>query len=145
MRLASEPECSCGLAGCWEALVSGRVLDELALDLIGPNADGAGLVAAAAAGDEKAAAGLDAAGEWLGIGLGNLIATLDPDLVVVGGGAADAGDALFGPATRYLASLGGGFAVGGLPPLVRPVFGQAAGLVGAAIAAGSLLGNVAGR
>jgi hypothetical protein len=29
--------------------------------------------------------------------------------------------------------------------VVRPVFGQAAGLVGAGIAAGSLLGNVVGR
>jgi len=48
-------------------------------------------------------------------------------------------------ASRYLGSLGGGFAVGVMPPLVRPVFGQAVGLVGAAIAAGSLLGNVAGR
>ena len=145
MRLAAEPQCVCGLSGCWEALVSGRVLDALAVELIGPTADGAALVAAATAGDKAAVASLEAAGEWLGIGLGNLIATLDPDVVVVGGGAADAGDALLAPAARYLESLRGGFAVAGVPPLVRPEFGRAAGLVGAAIAAGSLPGIVAER
>ncbi len=134
MRLAAGPRCACGLDGCWEALVSGRVLDSDAERLVGPDAGAADLVRAAAAGNESARDRLEAAGEWLGIGLGNLIAMLDPDVIVVGGGAATAGDALLGPANRYLGARGGGLAVAGVPPILPAGYGPAAGLVGAAMA-----------
>jgi len=145
MRLAPDPRCACGLSGCWEALGSGRVLDAGAAALLGPGAGAADLVRAAAAGDGAAVAHLRTVGEWLGVGLGNLITTLDPDVIVVGGGAAEAGDALLGPASRYLEARGGGLAVAGIPPVVPAAFGPSAVLVGAAMAASALAGNVGGR
>lgn len=135
MRLAAEPDCACGSSGCWETLVSGRALDAEAEAIIGTDASGVDLVEAGMAGNSSATDALDRAGEWLGVGLGNLIATLDPDVIVIGGGAAAAGDALLRPASRYLGSRGGGLAVSGIPPILRAAFGPMAGLVGAALAA----------
>jgi len=135
MRLAAEPGCACGSSGCWETLISGRVLDAEAGEIIGAEASGADLVDAAAAGNSSAIDALDRAGEWLGVGLGNLIVVLDPDVIVVGGGAAAAGDALLRPASRYLESRGGGLVVSGIPPILPAAFGPMAGLVGAALAA----------
>jgi glucokinase len=135
MRLAAEPGCACGSAGCWETLVSGRVLDAEARAIIGADASGADLVEAAMAGNRWARDALDRAGEWFGVGLGNLVVAVDPDVIVVGGGAAAAGDALLRPASRYLGSRGGGLAVVGIPPILRAAFGPMAGLVGAALAA----------
>jgi len=135
MRLAAEPGCTCGSSGCWEALVSGRVLDAQARTIIGADASAVDLVEAGAAGNGLAVDALNGAGEWLGIGLGNLISVLDPDVIVVGGGAAEAGDALLRPASRYLGSRGGGLAVSGIPPILPAAFGPMAGLVGAALAA----------
>lgn len=135
MRLTAEPDCSCGSSGCWETLVSGRVLDAEAQTTLGADASGADLVEAAAGGNSAAIDALDRVGEWLGIGLGNLIAALDPDVIVIGGGAAAAGDALLRPASRYLGSRGGGLAESGIPPILPAAFGPMAGLVGAALAA----------
>ena len=135
MRLAADPDCACGSSGCWETLVSGRVLDAEAEAIIGADASGVDLVEVAMAGNSSAADALDRAGEWLGVGLGNLIAVLDPDVIVIGGGAAAAGDALLRPASRYLGSRGGGLAVSGMPPILPAAFGPMAGLVGAALAA----------
>jgi glucokinase len=135
MRLAAEPDCACGSSGCWETLVSGRVLDAEAEAIVGADASSVDLVRAAAEGDGSAIEALDRAGEWLGVGLGNLIAALDPDVIVIGGGAAAAGDALLRPASRYLGARGGGLAVSGIPPILPAAFGPMAGLVGAALAA----------
>lgn len=135
MRLADGPECACGAVGCWEALVSGRVLDAAAQSVLGPDRTAADLTAAAADGNDAARRALDEAGRWLGVGIGNLVAALDPDVVVLGGGAAQAGDSLIRPASRYLGDRGGGLAVSGVPPLRPAVYGTSAGLIGAAIAA----------
>ena len=42
-------------------------------------------------------------GDWLGVGLANLVAAFDPDVVVVGGGVSAAGDLLLEPAREALA------------------------------------------
>ncbi len=113
------PLCACGRHGCWEALVSGTSLARAARRLA--EGDPAGAVARAAAGatprgehlsaaaregDAAAAAALADAGEWLGRGLANLVAVLDPDVIVVGGAAAAAGEALLGPARATLSRDG---------------------------------------
>jgi glucokinase len=64
------PRCTCGNDGCVEAFVREAV----------------------EAGD------LTRAGRYLGLGVANAIVALAPDLVVVGGGVAQAGDALLGAA-----------------------------------------------
>jgi glucokinase len=61
---------------------------------------GADVVRAAQEGDETAARTVDVWAGRVGIGIANAINTFDPDEVVVGGGAALAGDLLLQPAIR---------------------------------------------
>jgi glucokinase len=63
--------------------------------VLGPDA-----VAAAQDGDQAAARIVEIWGQRLGIGIANAINTFDPDEVVIGGGAAQAGDLLLDPARR---------------------------------------------
>jgi predicted NBD/HSP70 family sugar kinase len=79
--------CRCGAVGCWETEVGEEALARLA----GISADGAreGLteevLRRAHAGDPPTFAALNELGRWLGVGIGNLINTFNPDLVVIGG------------------------------------------------------------
>jgi glucokinase len=49
-------------------------------------------------GDRAAIDGLARVGRWLGIGIGNMITVITPDIVVIGGGIAPAGELLLGSA-----------------------------------------------
>jgi glucokinase len=144
--------CACGRRGCWETLVSGGRLDQLALDLVSQTPDGpvarlaagttpaAGhLSAAAEAGDPAARSILAEAGDWLGRGVANLMAVLDPEVVVVGGAVAQAKGWLLDPARMAIASHLTGFAYRDPAPLVEARFGRLSGAVGAALLAGRLI------
>jgi glucokinase len=139
--------CPCGGAGCWETLVSGRVLDARARSLAaadprgavaaaaGPGpASGAHLVAAAPT-DPDAAAEIEAVGRELGRGLALLVAALDPDAVVVTGGAAAAGEMLLAPARAALGATVQGGTHRKETPVLPGDFGAESGLIGAALAA----------
>ncbi len=141
--------CACGNRGCWEMYASGSALArdarELAdvspvaahrlLELAGGNpADLTGplVTQAAREGDPAAVEIYTTMGVWLGRGLANLAAIIDPVVFVIGGGVSDAGDLLIAPAreTFQRSLTGRGF---------RPVaevklaeLGPEAGLVGAA-------------
>lgn len=119
--------CECGRLGCWEQYASGRALQRLV-----PGRDGGDITEAARAGDREALAAFAEVGRWLGIGLANLVAAFDPELVVVGGGVSDADELLLAPARRALADSV--FAAEWRPavPLVRAALGTDAGLIGAA-------------
>jgi glucokinase len=71
-------------------------------------------------------------GDWLGVGIANLAAALDPGTFVIGGGVSDAGDLLIRPATEaFRRSLTGrGFRPE--PRIVRAHLGNQAGMIGAA-------------
>ncbi|MFD8597175.1 ROK family protein [Kitasatospora sp. NPDC059646] len=79
--------CGCGARGCLEAEAGERALLEAAGR--DPRAAGAeavrAVVAAADLGDVTARAALHRVGDWLGIGIANLVNLFDPDLVVLGG------------------------------------------------------------
>jgi len=107
------PRCGCGSQGCLEAVASGTALardGQAAIDSGGApvlarltaregGEASAELVAQAASlGDAAAAALLTRAGEMLGIGLGNLVNLLNPDVIAIGGGVAKIGSPLLGPA-----------------------------------------------
>jgi glucokinase len=94
---------------------------------------------AAEQGDLLARRAFDSVGDWLGVGLANLVAALDPEVVVVGGGVSAAGDRLLEPARAALARSLVGASHRDLPPVVRARFGPEAGAVGAADLARSLL------
>ena len=148
------PRCTCGQQGCWETFASGRRLDQMARDetaveptgltarLAGQRAaTGFHLTEAALQGDIDAGRALQEMGSWLGIGLANLVVILDPEIIVVGGGAARAGDILLDPARRSLLDALEG-AVFRLPiPLVAAGLGEEAGMVGAGLAAAELAGG----
>jgi glucokinase len=135
MKLAVEPRCACGSSGCWEALVSGRVLDAAARDLVGPAAMANDLYAASEHGDQKAQAAVARIGSWFAVGIENLVMALDPDVVVIGGGAVEGSDVLLEAARSTLAASVGVIEHTGPPPIRRARHRTLAGLVGAAIAA----------
>ena len=140
--------CDCGNRGCWEQYASGRVLTRRGraaaesgtplgsrlLEAAGGSVDqirGLHVTAAARDGDDEATAWLADVGDWLGVGVANLAAALDPSVVVVGGGLCDAGDLLLEPArAAFSRSLTGR----GHRPQARIVaagLGSDAGLIGA--------------
>lgn len=79
-------ECRCGAVGCWETEVGEEALARRAgIDLDGHPALLAEIVRRAEAGHVETRTALWELGRWLGIGIGNLVNILNPDLVVVGG------------------------------------------------------------
>jgi glucokinase len=121
------PACGCGNRGCVEAFAAGPALAHL-----GGQASPEAVFAAAAAGDERAAAAVRTVVERLAVGIANLVTVLWPERVVVGGGVAAAGERLFGPLRAAVAAAA---------PLVDPgayevvpaALGPVAGAIGAAL------------
>ena len=106
------PLCGCGNYGCLEALASGTAIARRARErvargtptLIADLAEGdparitAKTVAQAAArGDVKAQQIISEAMDYLGIGIANLVNLFNPQVIIIGGGLANIGDALFEP------------------------------------------------
>ena len=124
--------CECGGSGCWEQYCSGNALTRFVRgqgveDLAGP-----AITAAAQAGDPVALAAFADVGEWLGVGVANLVASFDPQIVVIGGGLSAAGDLLLEPARRALRESLVGAEHRTVPPVVRAALGPEAGAIGAA-------------
>lgn len=89
-------------AGDWqhnlEAIVGGRALDSTAREVIGARAHAPQLFQAAERGDVRAQTAVRRAQEYLAMAVADMIALLDPQAVVFGGGVAMAqGEALVGP------------------------------------------------
>ena len=128
--------------GWLERHAAGPVLDAAGAAMT-PPVDGRGLVAAAIAGDDAARAAIDRVGTTLGTALAGAVALLDPGLVIISGGLADAVDAL-APSLR--AAL-----LRQLPAHLRDIevvggaLGPSAGLIGALVAARARSGLVAGE
>lgn len=81
------PVCGCGTRGCAEALTSSAAISAMAETKTPEEA-----YERAKAGDEKAIAAFRSAGKWLGIALANVNAVFSPEVFIVGGGVAQAGD-----------------------------------------------------
>lgn len=108
----SGPLCNCGNYGCLESFVSTQRLVEYAIagvklgrpttlkPFIENRLDSRQVVDAAIDGDQAAIAALEQVGEWLGLGFTNLVSLIDPDLVILGGPLARAGDLVLGPAEK---------------------------------------------
>ena len=86
------PWYGCGNRGCVEAFARA---DQVAAACGTATAEEA--VRAARAGDARALRGLADVGRYLGIGLANMINVVSPDVIVLGGGVAAAGELLFDP------------------------------------------------
>ncbi len=123
--------CECGRTGCWEQYCSGKALARFALEA-GSELSGPELTRAAESGDPVALGAFAEIGGWLGVGLADLVAGFDPDLVLVGGGVSAAGDLLLVPARRALHATLVGSGYREVPAVVPAALGPLAGLVGAA-------------
>jgi glucokinase len=141
--------CACGNRGCWEMYASGSALARDARELaeVSPVAahrllelvegdpgalTGTDVTLAAREGDPAAVEIFTAMGRWLGRGIADLAAIIDPSVVVIGGGVSEAGDLLLAPARdSFLTTLTGrGFRPAA--PIRLAALGPDAGLVGAA-------------
>ena len=92
------PQCLCGLSGCWEAYTSnlatlsrylGRTLSRTSLKA-SPESDGdsltiADLIKRARAGDARAVMAIQTTARYLGLGLGTVVAALNPARIYIGG------------------------------------------------------------
>lgn len=141
--------CGCGQRGCLEQYASGSALlevvgravrrgDEGATELLAACGDAVGALTgpmvskAASEGNPVALVALGEVGTWLGEGAATLCAVLDPCVVVVGGGVAEAGEMLLGPMrTAFAAHL----TAAAYRPAIEvraATLGNQAGLIGAA-------------
>ena len=151
------PQCACGDSGCLETLVSGSALGRAGLR-VARDAPESGLGRALAAGreitgmlvtelahdgDQAARDVVALMGMYLGVGIANVVNILNPEVVCVGGGVVAAGDLLLEPARRVVAERA-------LAPsrdevrIVPTRFGDASGMMGAALLAMDLLHENAG-
>lgn len=141
--------CECGNRGCWEQYSSGHAMQREAREMLEQDSpyaaglagycggdparvEGHHVTQAARDGDVAALELMGDVGRWLGVGLANLVAALDPGTIVVGGGVSEAGDLLLEPAREVFARRVTGRGHRPLPPIRAAALGPAAGMIGAA-------------
>ena len=140
--------CACGNHGCWEMYASGRALARDARELVAASPaagrrllelagsvdalTGPVVASAAEEGDPAALSLCTTMGRWLGRGLANLAAILDPSMFVIGGGVSAAGELLLRPAREEFAHTLTGRGYRPQAQIVAAALGPDAGLVGAA-------------
>lgn len=154
-------DCPCGARGCLEPYASGTALRRAAQEAAraDPAAarrllahaggtveaiDGPAVLAAAREGDAAALAAFAEVGHWLGIGVAHAVALLDPALVLIGGGLADAGKLLLAPARAACAAHVGMPGLRGAIAIEPARLGALAGVVGAAALSRRAPGRAAG-
>lgn len=141
-HLAVEPRgpiCGCGREGCLEALASAAHIAARYREMSGTDegpVDAQHVAERAQRGDPIAARVWGAALDALAQAIANYAILLDPELVVIGGGMAAAGERLFGPLLERVRAL---VRLGDPPPIV-PAALEEAGRDGAAIAAWQIAG-----
>jgi glucokinase len=127
------PPCGCGARGCLESLASASAIGRRYAELSGV-ADAAAfdVAARAAAGEALATAVWTEAVEALADGLLTAQALYDAGTIVLGGGLAEAGEALLAP---LRVALDARVTFHRLPTLTRAELGDTAGCLGAALLA----------
>jgi glucokinase len=123
---------TCTGRGHLEPYVTGFAATKLAQEVFGPAVDAHRLVRLANEGEPRAIEILDGIGRRLGAGIGSLVNIFNPELVVIGGGFAAAGDFILDPAREIVAREGLAGA-GKRVRIVRAELGTAAGLIGAGL------------
>ncbi|MCU4746414.1 ROK family glucokinase [Streptomyces sp. JH002] len=141
--------CPCGNRGCWEQYSSGNALVREARELAAADSPvahhtlervsgqiseitGPMITELARDGDAMCVELLQDIGHWLGVGIANLAAALDPSCFVIGGGVSEADDLLIGPARDAFRRQLTGRGYRPEARIVRAQLGTDAGMVGAA-------------
>lgn len=128
--------CACGAIGCLETIASAGAIARRYRETSGNAVTGAKAVLdAASTGDAIARRVWNDAVEALAQALARLVANLAPEAIVIGGGLAQSGPALFDPLAERLDAL---LSFHRRPALVRAELGDDAGLLGTALAARDL-------
>jgi glucokinase len=151
------PQCGCGNRGCWETVASGTTITRDARRAITRHAHsaitqmaggdegavtGSIVMKAALAGDATARGILVEVGHRLGEGIAGLVNVLDPQVVVVGGGAVVAADLLLEPARAAFVDAVEAPEFRPRVPIVAAELGNDSGAVGAAALALEELGRL---
>ncbi len=124
--------CACGGRGCLETVASASAIARAYTATSGRQVSGALDVLAALDVDPVARRAWQGGVDALADGLAAVTALLAPSIVVIGGGLAEAGDALLSPLREALAQRS---FIAQVPELSVGRFGARAGLVGAALLA----------
>jgi glucokinase len=154
------PLCGCGNHGCWEQVAAGHAIERAGREAaerdprsgiarlaegVPGGVSGSVVTRAAQDGDETARAILAEVGRRLGEGLAGLVNVLDPEVLVIGGGAISAGDLLLDPARRAFAEAVEAAEFRPPVPILAAELGNDAGVVGAAALALAELGAETAR
>jgi glucokinase len=141
------PKCPCGNVGCLELYASGTAIGRRAQQLATEFPEKASMLTrkagtnpitsrhvaeAASEGDELSAKILQEAGQALGAGLVSIIHVMNPEVLIVGGGAASIGAPLLDPMHQVIADRGISNMAAGIR-VVSPSLGKEAGAIGAAL------------
>ena len=144
------PVCGCGNRGCWEQVASGLAITRAGARAVADDpgsaigrlvggdprrVTGEIVTEAARAGDAAATALLAEVGRRLGEGVAGLVNVLDPEIVVMGGGASEAGELLLAPLRAAFAASVEGADVRPEVPIVPAALGNEAGAIGAGLLA----------
>jgi glucokinase len=147
--------CSCGRNGCLETFSSATALVKYTRKLLSGNSisilprgnsrnqhnriNGTMIFDAAKSGDPVASRAVDRVAKYLAIGIVNIVAVIDPERIVIGGGMSKAGD-FFLEKIKKEAEHYRYFKEMPIGDIVYGKFGQDAGLIGAGLYAGQRLG-----
>lgn len=138
--------CGCGQKGCWEAYGSATAIVKETIDrfsennhnLVWKNIDGnvklleAKHVFDAAKENDRFANGIvDYTANYLAMGIGNLLNVLNPEIIIIGGGVALAGDYLFDKIKEELTKFALPVSLENIK-IAQASLGEDAGIVGAA-------------
>jgi glucokinase len=117
--------------GCFEAEASGQAIAQRGREVMGDGVTTREVFAAVARGDPDARAIVDEVVIYLGMGVANLVNTLNPEMVVLGGGVFQSGSELFERVRRDFVRWTQPFAAQRVRVVVSTL-GERAGLYGAA-------------
>jgi len=130
--------CGCGMLGCVDRYISGSGVAHIEHHLGGSAVDAGAVIALADSGDARARQALEIHHALLGHVLAGLVLTLDPHIIVLGGGLSQ-----YLPMYQRLPELTARHLFKGaeVPPIVPPKFGAAGGARGAVLRAKQMLGD----
>lgn len=125
--------CGCGNYGCLEQYASGTALMRDARERLGDESlTQSALTELLVEGDRHALDALEGVARAMGRGIASLVAVTDPELIVIGGGVASAGDLLLAPLRESFLDTYGAGAKRPVATIAVATMGNTAGVVGAA-------------
>ncbi len=133
-HICVEPEgvpCGCGSRGCIEQYASATAMARMAREAGCDATVSVDVYNAAMQGDPRAASVFQSMGRYLGITLAGLINALNPEMIIIGGGAAAGWDMFIGPLDAEVKARAFSEPVERVK-IVRSVLGDDAGILGVA-------------